>query len=109
MCISTIIVNLIVTSLPENIFSGKVDFPRTRISTAVFADVWRKKVNPETPRLKSAKHKRDLWRGDLSVCPLGGLTRAHEHLISDRRGVPQGSPQGQTQRALLLRGTSVLP
>ena len=34
-------------------------------------------------------------RGDLSVCPLGGFTGAQEHLISNRRGVPQGSPQGQ--------------
>ena len=43
----------------------------------------------------------------LSVCPLGGLTGAHECLISNCRGVPQGSPQGQTLRALLLKGTSV--
>ena len=47
-------------------------------------------------------------RGDLSVCPLRGLTGAHECLVSTWRGVPKGSPQGQTLRALLLRGTSVL-
>ena len=43
-----------------------------------------------------------------SVCPLGGFTGARESLISNGRGVPQGCPQGQTLRALLLRGTSVL-
>ena len=47
-------------------------------------------------------------RGDLSVCPLEGFPGAHESLISNWRGVPQGSPQGQTLRALLLRGTSAL-
>ena len=47
-------------------------------------------------------------RGDLSVCPLGGFTGAHAQLISNWRGVPQGYPQGQTLRALLPRGTSVL-
>ena len=47
-------------------------------------------------------------RGDLSICPLGGFTGAQEHLISNWRGVPQGCPQGQTLRALLLRGTFVL-
>ena len=46
--------------------------------------------------------------GDLCVCYLGGCTRAHEHFVSHWRGVSQGSPQGQTLRALLLRGTSVL-
>ena len=45
--------------------------------------------------------------GDLSVCPLGGFVGAHEWFIYTWRGVPQGSPQGQTLRALLLRGTSV--
>ena len=57
----------------------------------------------------------DLWpstsvtfgRGDLGVCPLGGFPGAHESLVSNWRGVPQGSPQGQTLRALLLRCTSV--
>ena len=44
--------------------------------------------------------------GDLGVCPLGGFAGARECLIG---GVsPQGSPQGQTRRAPLLRGTSVL-
>ena len=38
-------------------------------------------------------------RGDLSVCPLGGFTGAQECLVSDWRGVPQGSPEGQTLRA----------
>ena len=47
-------------------------------------------------------------RGDLCVCPLGGFTGAHESLVSSWRGVPQGSPEGHTLRALLLRGTSVL-
>ena len=47
-------------------------------------------------------------RSDLSASPLQGLTGAHEHLISNWRDVPQGSPQGQALRALLLRGTSVL-
>ena len=49
-------------------------------------------------------------RGDLSlsVGPLGGFTGAHECLISKWRGVPQASPQGQTLRALLLGGASVL-
>ena len=47
-------------------------------------------------------------RGDLGVCPLGDCLWAHELLIYNWRGVPQGSPQGQTLRALLLRGTSVL-
>ena len=40
-------------------------------------------------------------RGDLSVCPHGGLAVAHEYLISYWRGIPQGSPKGQT-----LKGTS---
>ena len=39
-------------------------------------------------------------RGDLSFCPLGGLTGAPEWRISDWRGVPQGSPWGQTLVAL---------
>ena len=43
-------------------------------------------------------------RGDLSVCPLGGFTGDREQPISERRGVPLGSPQGQTLRVLLLRG-----
>ena len=47
-------------------------------------------------------------RGDLRVYPLWGLTGAHECFISDLRGVPQGSPQRQTLRALLPRGISVL-
>ena len=47
-------------------------------------------------------------RGDLSVCPLGGFPGAHEYLLSNRRVVPQGAPQGRTLRALLRRGTSVL-
>ena len=38
-------------------------------------------------------------RGDLSVCPLGGLIGARECFVSNWRGVPQGSPQGQTLRA----------
>ena len=46
-------------------------------------------------------------RGDLSVCPLGVFVGAHAWLVSNWRGVPQGSPQGQTLRALLLRDTSV--
>ena len=46
-------------------------------------------------------------RGDLSVCPLWGFAGAHEQLISNWRGVPHWPPQGQTLRALLLRGTSV--
>jgi len=45
-------------------------------------------------------------QGDLSVCPLGGFTGVHELFISGWRGVPQGSPQEQTLRAHLLRGTS---
>ena len=53
-------------------------------------------------------------QGDLSVCPLVGLTGAHESLVSNWRGDSQGSPQGLTLslralRALLLRGTSVRP
>ena len=44
-------------------------------------------------------------RGDLSVCPLGGFIGALEHLISTWRGIPQGSPQGQPLRALLLSST----
>ena len=44
-------------------------------------------------------------RGHLSVCPLGGFTGAQEWFVSDWRGVPLGSPQGQTLWALLLRGT----
>ena len=48
-------------------------------------------------------------RGDLGVCPLGCFTGAQDYLVSNWRGVPQGSPQGQTLRALLLRGTSVPP
>ena len=55
-----------------------------------------------------SKHRGDLGRGDLSVCPLGGFTGACEYIISAWRGVDLGSPQGQTLRALLLRGTSVL-
>ena len=47
-------------------------------------------------------------RGDLSVCPRGVFIGARECLVSNWRGVPQGSPQGQTLRALLLRDTSVL-
>ena len=47
-------------------------------------------------------------RGDLSVCSRGGFLGAQEYIISNWRGVPQGSPQGQTLRAPLLRGTSVL-
>ena len=45
-----------------------------------------------------------LRRSALSVCPLGGLAGAHEYLISNWRGVFQGSPQGQGhlgQRSLL--------
>ena len=41
-------------------------------------------------------------RGDLRVCPLESFTGAHEYIVSNWRG------QGQTLRALLLRGTSVL-
>ena len=48
------------------------------------------------------------WRGDLGVCLLGGFIGAPEYLISIWRSVLQGSPQGQTLRALLLRDTSVL-
>ena len=47
-------------------------------------------------------------RGYLSACPLEGFTGAHAYIISNWRGVPQGCPQGQTLRALLLRGTSAL-
>ena len=47
-------------------------------------------------------------RGDLSVCPLGVFIGAQECLVSNWRGVPQGSPQGQPLSALLPRGTSVL-
>ena len=47
-------------------------------------------------------------RGDLSVCPpIQGFTGAHERLISNWRGVPQGSPWGQRLRPFLLWGTSV--
>ena len=46
-------------------------------------------------------------RGDLSVCPLGVSIGAHGCLISTWRCVPQGSPQGQTLRALLLRVSSM--
>ena len=45
-----------------------------------------------------------LGRGDLSVRHLEGFTGARECVISTWRSVPQGSPQGQTLRALLLRG-----
>ena len=41
-------------------------------------------------------------RGDLSVCPSEAFAGAHEWFISKRKSVPQGSPQGQTLRALLL-------
>ena len=57
---------------------------------------------------QSGKHRITFGRGDLGVCPLGGSTGARECLVSNWRGVPQGSPQGQTLRALLLRGTSIL-
>ena len=46
-------------------------------------------------------------RGDLCVCPLGGLVGAPGRLVSHWSGVPKLSPQGQTLRAPLLRGTSV--
>ena len=51
--------------------------------------------------------KRPLAEGTSVFCPLGGFMGAQEYLSSSWRGVPQGSPQGQTLRALLLRGTSV--
>ena len=41
-------------------------------------------------------------RGDLSVCPLGGFIGAQECHVSNWKGVPQGSPQRRTLRALLL-------
>ena len=47
-------------------------------------------------------------RGDPGVCPLGGFIGAQEYLVSNWRGVSQGSPQGQPLMALLLRGISVL-
>ena len=47
-------------------------------------------------------------RGGLSVCPLGGFAGAHEWFLFNWKGVPQRAPQGQSLRALLLRGTSVL-
>ena len=48
-------------------------------------------------------------RGDLSVCPLGGFTWGQRNVLFLTGGVsPQGSPQGQTLRAPLLRGASVL-
>ena len=47
-------------------------------------------------------------RGDLSARPLGGFMGDREWFVSNWRGVPQGYPQGQTLKALLLRGTSVL-
>ena len=59
-------------------------------------------------RVSRASTEVTFGRGDLSVCPLGGFTGAHECPISKWKGVPQGSPQVQTLRALLLRGTSVL-
>ena len=43
-------------------------------------------------------------RGDLSVSPLGGFTGAQKGFFL----LGEGSPQRQTLRALLLRGTSVL-
>ena len=36
--------------------------------------------------------------GDLSVCPLGGLTGAQECLVSNRRGVPPGVPTGTSTK-----------
>ena len=44
----------------------------------------------------------------LAFVPSWAFTGAHACFISNWRGVPQGSPQGQTPRALLLRGTAVL-
>eukprot|EP00972_Heterocapsa_arctica_P066056 9745154-Heterocapsa_arctica.AAC.1 len=46
-------------------------------------------------------------RDALSVCPFEGFVGAKESLISNWRGVPQGSPGGQTLREPLLRVTSV--
>ena len=43
--------------------------------------------------LDTARHN---FRGDVSVCPLGGFIRALGCLISDCRGVPPGAPQRQT-------------
>ena len=34
-----------------------------------------------------------IGRGDLRVCPFWGFTGAHEYLISNSGGVPEGSPQ----------------
>ena len=64
---------------------------------------------PGGPRLGAFRVSSEVTfgRGDLSVCPLGGLIGAQECLVSNLRAVPQGSPQGQTLRALLLRGSCV--
>ena len=47
-------------------------------------------------------------RGDLSVCPHQGFAGAQEQTYFQLKECPQGSPQGQTLGAPLLRGTSVL-
>ena len=82
-----------------------------RLGREVYADhgCTRRHVDPlQVAQRDSGKHGSDLRPRWPSVCPLGGFAGAHGCFISNWRGVPQGSPQGQKLGELLLRGTSVL-
>ena len=74
---------------------------------AGWSDNPHQQVVPRSRIPRTTSHFSYFGRGDLSVCPLGGFTGAHESFTSNRRGVPRGSRQGQALRALLLGGTSV--
>ena len=72
------------------------DLPQ-RESCTIYARLGWKPLRSATPPLSCrVSTEGTSGRGDHSVCPLGGFIGAQEHIIYNCRGVPQGSPQGQT-------------
>ena len=58
----------------------------------------------------SGKHRSDLWpRGPWCLSPTGGFVGDKECLISNRRGVPQGSAASTTHTTTTTTTTTPTP